>query len=43
MKGLLTAIAVLFAIVAVDEIYNDGIYTGAALSMVREMQRSFGF
>jgi hypothetical protein len=43
MKGLLVAIVVIAAAVAVDEQYNFGHYTDGALLMLREIQRSFGY
>jgi hypothetical protein len=43
MKGILIAIVVIGAAVAADEQYNFGHYTDGALSMLREILRSFGF
>jgi hypothetical protein len=43
MKGLLAGLVIVGAAVAVDNTYNSGEYTSAALSMLREIQRAFGF
>ena len=42
-KGFLIAIVIVFAAVAADRYYNFGHYSDGALSMLREIQRSFGF
>jgi hypothetical protein len=41
-KGILKAIVILGAIVATDESFNYGRFTDGALSMLRQMERSFG-
>jgi hypothetical protein len=43
MKGLMIAVAIVSAAVAVDELYDYGTYTDAALAMFRDIRRSFGF
>jgi hypothetical protein len=43
VKGLLTALVLLGAAIAVDQYYNLGRLSDGALSMLREIQRNFGF
>ena len=42
-KGLLIVVLIVGAVIAADQYYNFGHYTDCALSMLREIQRSFGF
>ena len=42
-KGILKAIVILGAIVAIDESFNHGRFTDGAASMLLQMERSFGF
>jgi hypothetical protein len=43
MKGILITIVVIGAAVAAEEQHNFSHYTDGALSMLRQIQRSFGF
>jgi hypothetical protein len=43
MKGTLIAALLVAAAVAADNYYNHGLYVDGALSMLREIRRSFGF
>ena len=42
-KGFLTVVLFVGAAIAADRYYNFGHYTDGALSMLREIRRSFGF
>ena len=42
-KGILFAAIVLGTAIVADQQYNHGFYTDGMLSMLRQIQRSFGF
>jgi hypothetical protein len=41
LKGIAKAFVIIGVTIVADQIFHDGLYTDAALSMLREMQHSF--